>query len=80
MICHKPEWKNRCCCNCQHSVTIVKHPWNSGIAKGSIKDILGYGCSANEKGNIIFFDVDTENEGHHGLCEMHTTRDESNGN
>jgi hypothetical protein len=53
----------------------VKHPWNSDFAKGSIREILGYGCETPEftmefidnsaSPVVIFFDSP------HGMCEMH---------
>lgn len=34
--CMKPEWHEKCCCNCKEHRVIFKHPWNSGAGKGSV--------------------------------------------
>ena len=68
--CMKPEWHDRCCCNCQNQVVIGKHPWNKGAGKGRVTDIMGYGCATPDWDfdgiqGIMFMDKN------HGLCEMH---------
>src|SRR3990167_418163 len=63
--CMKPEWNDRCCCNCQHQRVIFKHPWNSGSNQGSVSDVAGFGCAC-EGGNVIIF-----KDNFHGMCEMH---------
>ena len=64
---------NRCCCRCIYRKTINKHPWNEGMAKGKISELLGYGCSVfNEMDKnqaIIFYDNP------HGECEMFVAKD-----
>lgn len=73
--CFKPDWKDRCCCNCKYQCVVSCHPWNKQIGKGYIRESLGYGCMAQlqETQKVIFF------EHEHGLCEMHERReDESN--
>lgn len=62
---------SRDCSNCKHQVQINKHPGNSSFAKGSIKEILGYGCLFPDDvdNTVIFFDTK------HGLCEMHTHKE-----
>lgn len=66
--------EGRCCCNCKHQVKIYKHPWNEGEAKGSIKEILGYGCHdpflEYPHNNIIFMDRQ------HGMCETHEFKED----
>lgn len=66
----------QCCCRCIYRKTINKHPWNEGIAKGRISELLGYGCSVfNEMDNnqaIIFYDSP------HGECEMFVAKDDNN--
>lgn len=70
--CQQKNWESRCCCNCKNQSVISKHPWNCGDGKGSILDVMGYGCGLpdfekDKKGrkNIVFFDKE------HGMCEMH---------
>ena len=69
--CMKPEWHDRCCCNCKNQVVIGKHPWNKGVGKGRVTDIMGYGCAVayielqEVKPPIIFMDR------RDGMCEMH---------
>lgn len=75
MNCTKSEYHGRCCCNCENQRAIVKHPWNDGVAKGSISNVMGYGCETPEftieftdnsiTPAVIFFDSP------HGMCEMH---------
>lgn len=67
--CMKPEWHDRCCCNCQHQRVIFKHPWNKGEAKGSCTEIMGFGCGVEGMQIVIFKDS------FHGLCEMHEMRE-----
>lgn len=70
--CYKEAYNGRCGCNCQYQVEIRKHPWNTGEAKGSIMEVLGYGCRApdlqDERKMIIFFDKP------HCMCELYTKR------
>ena len=66
----KPEWHDRCCCNCQNQRVIFKHPWNKGDGKGGFKDVMGYGCAPPD------FELDgiqaiTFKDFKHGHCEMH---------
>lgn len=70
-ICHKEDWKGRCCCNCKHQRVIMKHPWNLGAAKGKATESMGFGCAVPEfdlvdgRKTIMFMDRE------HSLCEMH---------
>ena len=69
--CIKPEWHDRCCCNCQSQRVIFKHPWNKGDGKGRMTDVMGFGCDSSHDNlyegipAIIFMDA------RHGMCEMH---------
>lgn len=66
--------KGRCCCNCEHQMLAMKHPWNEGKAQGRITDIFGALCAAPEmmsaegRRQAVFFDTG------HGMCEMHEFR------
>lgn len=67
---------NECCCMCSAQFPIYKHPMNKvPEAKGSISDIMGYGCSVlyemDGKKGAIFSD------GEHGLCELFQRKKES---
>ena len=60
----------RCCCNCQHQVEIMRHPWNTmvgGRMKGPVSQNAGWGCSSPDAspGKVIFF------EDAHGVWEVH---------
>ena len=45
---------------------IVAHPWNKlPEHKGSIREIIGYGCNMPEFDSTVFFETE------HSLCEMH---------
>lgn len=61
--CYESSKEGTCCCNCLRRVEIVKHPWNKGPFKGSVKEHLGWGCDA--LGPIVFSDRK------HGMCEMY---------
>lgn len=63
--CMKPQWHDRCCCNCEYQRWIFKHPWNKGDGKGSVNDVMGFGCAVEGAPVVIFKDS------LHGLCEMH---------
>lgn len=73
----KPEWYDRCCCNCVNQRVIFKHPWNKGDGKGHITDVMGFGCDMAGDDlyeglpmiAIMFMDSI------HGMCEMHQHRD-----
>lgn len=59
--------KGRCCCNCQWQRPITAHPWNKNeLTKGSVSNIIGYGCTVPELPNITFFEFK------HSMCELHT--------
>ena len=56
-----------CCCKCQYSIPIHKHPLNNEVGNGMMSDLIGYAC-------IGFFSVD-ERVAHffetkHGMCEL----------
>lgn len=58
-------------------MTIHKHPWNTIPEHiGSIKEIMGYGCSSSfqDEKHIIFFDTK------HSMCEMHQYNNEYENN
>ena len=60
-----------CCCKCRFQTPIYKHPWNKGEGKGSIKEVMGYGCTGLEDSMekvTIFFDDK------HGRCEIYEKR------
>lgn len=62
--------KGRCCCNCDHQMLAMKHPWNDGAAKGRVTEVFGALCAVpdmSEEGRrtAVFFDSG------HGKCEMH---------
>jgi len=74
--CNKEHWQGRCCCNCKNQQVIMKHPWNKGDGKGSVNQVMGYGCHMkdfelddNKRPRVIFFDTE------HGMCEMHDKKD-----
>ena len=58
------NFNGACCCNCIYHVEITKHPWNKSVARGSVTDILGWGCQTPD-GKIVF------HEKEHGMCEHH---------
>lgn len=61
--------KGECCCSCRFQRPITGHPWNrNALTKGSIKRIIGYGCTVPDMPAITFFDSK------HGMCEMYTDR------
>mgnify|MGYP001306920983 CR=1 FL=1 len=66
--------KGRCCCNCEHQMLAMKHPWNAGKAQGRITEIFGALCavpdmmSAEGRRQAVFFETG------HGMCEMHDFR------
>jgi hypothetical protein len=68
---NEPPGIGRCCCNCRNQLLVVKHPWNSGAAKGPISEPFGAACAADDwiseggRRVAIFF------EDGHGKCEMH---------
>lgn len=67
----------RCCSNCVHQCEILKHPWNKGDAKGSIKEVFGYGCDvfSAESNKVIIF-----SDSQYGECELHSFKpNEDNG-
>lgn len=67
--CDKGWHDGSCCCNCQSFIKLSKHPWNSGDAKGSVKEPFGFACivqhqtEGNNRGTFC-------NKGH-GFCELH---------
>lgn len=73
--CMKPEWHDRCCCNCVNQRVIFKHPWNKGDGKGSVSDVMGFGCDmvhfdfCDGIPAIMFMD------NRHGMCEMHERKE-----
>ncbi|HET8688541.1 MAG TPA: hypothetical protein VFM18_18160 [Methanosarcina sp.] len=54
-----------CCCNCNWQRPVTAHPWNKGMARGSILEIIGYGCTCPP-----FFPEITFFEKEHGMCEL----------
>jgi len=73
--CYKGWSNGDCCCNCEHRVKIMKHPSNKGIAKGSISEVMGYGCKCpledgSMKGSVVFSDWK------HGYCELYWRKEE----
>lgn len=40
--CEISNYNGECCCNCKNQIKLMKHPWNSGFGKGSIREQLGY--------------------------------------
>lgn len=64
----------QCCCNCEHQMLAMKHPWNTGDAKGSISEVFGALCAvpdmvdADGRRQAVFFETN------HGMCEMHEHR------
>lgn len=60
-----------CCCSCYYQKPITKHPWNkTEVLKGSITEIVGYGCQLPELDSIVIM------EREHSLCEMWRDKDE----
>ncbi len=62
----------RCCCNCEHQVEIMSHPWNTmtgGRLKGPVTNVAGYGCGVMQNNQFVFF------ESKHSLCEMHSFKE-----
>lgn len=76
----KHNTEGRCCCNCIYSKKLVKHPWNSAQnLKGSISEQISiennqlFACVCPDMEDVaIVFDKP------HGMCEMHTFKQEKN--
>ena len=64
--CTLEEYKG-CCCQCEYSTPLMKHPFNKEVGKGRMSEAMGYACigffSLGEKVAHFF-----ENE--HGMCEL----------
>lgn len=57
----------KCCCNCDHRITIYAHPENPvGKGYGRITDVFGYGCANPEIARKSAF----YSSSGHGLCEL----------
>lgn len=57
------------CKRCVHHVRVMKHPWNTEtMSKGSVTEIMGYGCAARvvEDKSIVFQSLEHPDSG----CEM----------
>lgn len=62
--------RGECCCNCNFQRPINAHPWNKYTGKGSVMEIIGYGCTHPEFWpSITFFEKE------HGMCEVWTKRE-----
>jgi hypothetical protein len=66
--CWKPEWKDKCCCNCVESIPLHSHPWVDGKP---LSHKIGYVC-------LLFYHMEGGSQAvisdGHGLCECHTLR------
>jgi len=54
------------CDTCKHCLSVKKHPWNKGNAKGSISEHFGFVCLETD----VFMDRDGVG------CEMHEAKGE----
>lgn len=68
----KKSYRGECCCNCQHQIILLKHPWNNGELKGNMDEETGlYAC------NVLFTGVLEKSQKailfdrKHGECEMY---------
>lgn len=76
--CNSPSnWNGQCCCNCKYRVEIRKHPWNNGEGKGSVLELMGYGCNVFtfldiqegtpiKNGGTVVYQSSRE----HSMCEL----------
>jgi hypothetical protein len=73
MTCDK-GYQGECCCMCEHQITLMCHPANERIGKGSIAYQFGaWACSVDlqritKERTAVFMDRK------HGICELFQLR------
>jgi hypothetical protein len=70
MSLHIPSWliRNECCCNCQHLLKVMSHPWVNGLPS---TQQVGWVCAvATVMDKGIAGQFAYVNRGH-GICELH---------
>jgi len=69
-------FKGMCCCNCKFQMKLMKHPMNISFGKGAMSEQCGYVCTVGFPEDGIN-DQAIYSDREHGMCEMHTKKEES---